>query len=164
MSAPIRRRRDGRYAIQLDPAVRTLIAATAEQFASTIEPDDPMARRLYPPAYPGGSDHAAEKEYRALVDDALVTHRRQSLSTMCDTAHAKALSEEGLHAWLSAVESIRLVIGTRLDVSEEMIPPDPADPGATDYALYDLFGQLQYLIVEVLADELPDEGRPVGSL
>jgi hypothetical protein len=164
VSAPIRRRRDGRYAIQLDPAIRALIASTAEQFASTIEPDDPMARRLYPPAYPGAEDRTAEKAYRALVDGALVTHRRQSLSTVCDTAHAKSLTEEELLAWLSAVESIRLVLGTRLDVSEEMLPPDPSDPSATDYALYDLFGQLQYLIVEVLAAELPDEGRSEGSL
>jgi hypothetical protein len=30
--------------------------------------------------------------------------------------------------------------------------------------LYELLGQLQFLIIEVLAAELPDEGRPEGAL
>ena len=56
------------------------------------------------------------------------------------------------------------MLGTRLDVSEDMEPPDPEDPTAPEYALYELLGQLQYLMVEVLAAELPDEGRPEGAL
>ena len=47
---------------------------------------------------------------------------------------------------------MRLVIGTRLDVSEDMAEPQPDDPTAPEYALYELLGQLQYLMVEVLAD------------
>ena len=34
------------------------------------------------------------------------------------------LTESELNAWLSAVGSMRLVLGTRLDVSEDMAPPD----------------------------------------
>jgi hypothetical protein len=59
---------------------------------------------------------------------------------------------------------MRLVLGTRLDVSEDMAPPDPEDPTAPEYALYELLGQLQYLMVEVLAAGLPPEGRPEGIL
>jgi len=33
-----------------------------------------------------------------------------------------------------------------------------------EYALYELLGQLQFLMIEVLAGELPDEGRPEGAL
>ncbi len=36
-----------------------------------------------------------------------------------------------------------------------MEPPDPEDPAAPEYALYELLGQLQYLIVEVLAAGAP---------
>ena len=54
------------------------------------------------------------------------------------------------------------MLGTRLDVSEDMEAPDPEDPTAPEYALYELLGQLQYLMVEVLAAGLPDEGRPEG--
>ena len=59
---------------------------------------------------------------------------------------------------------MRLVLGTRLDVSEDMAPPDPEDPTAPEYALYELLGQLQYLMIEVLAADLPEEGRPEGAL
>ena len=74
------------------------------------------------------------------------------------------VTESELDAWMSAVGSLRLVLGTRLDVSEDMVAPDPEDPMAPEYALYELLGQLQYLMIEVLASQLPDEGRPEGSL
>ena len=83
---------------------------------------------------------------------------------VAETAEADTLSEAELNAWLSAVGSIRLVLGTRLDVSEDMTPPDPSDPTAPEYALYELLGQLQYLMIDVLSAGLPDEGRPEGAL
>ncbi len=55
------------------------------------------------------------------------------------------------------------MLGTRLDVSQDMEAPDPEDPTAAEYALYELLGQLQYLMVEVLGAELPDEGEPGRS-
>ena len=55
MSAPIRRRRDGRYAVKLDPGVRAVLATMSAQLAPVIGPDEPMTRRLFPPAYPGES-------------------------------------------------------------------------------------------------------------
>ncbi len=160
VNAPIRRRHDGRYAIKLDPAVRAVLASTAEQLSSMLGPNEPMARRLFPPAYPGVDNRAAEHEYRTLVDGALLNHHQQAFAVVSETADAETLSESELEAWLSAVGSMRLVLGTRLDVSEDMDPPDPTDPTASEYALYDLLGQLQYLMVEVLAAELPEDGRP----
>ena len=97
-------------------------------------------------------------------DSALVNHHRQAFAVVAETAEADTLSEAELEAWLSAVGSMRLVLGTRLDVSEDMTPPDPADPTAPEYALYELLGQLQYLMIEVLAADLPEEGRPEGAL
>ena len=79
---------------------------------------------------------------------------------LAETSNADTLSEPELQAWMSAIGSLRLVLGTRLDVSEDMETPDPDDPSAGEYALYELLGQLQYLMVEVLAAELPEEGRP----
>jgi len=164
VSAPFRRRRDGRYAVRLDPAVRAVLVTLAEQLAPGMDPGEPSTRRLFPPAYPGQADRGAEREYRALVDDALVNHHRQAMAVVVATADQDVLGEEEINAWLSAIGSMRLVIGTRLDVSEEMDPPDPEDPAAPEYALYELLGQLQFLIVEVLAGDLPDEGRVEGVL
>jgi hypothetical protein len=164
VSAPIKRRRDGRYAIKLDPSVRAVLVTMSEQLAPTLSPDDPMTRRLFPPAYPGQDEAKAELEYRTLVDNALVNHHRTAFTVMAETAHADILTQEQLDAWLSAIGSLRLVLGTRLDVSEDMETPDPSDPIAPEYALYELLGQLQYLMIDVLASQLPDEGRPEGAL
>jgi Domain of unknown function (DUF2017) len=160
VSAPIRRRREGRYALNLDPSVRAVLASMAEQVPALLEEHDPMTKRLFPPAYPALGFEDAERDYRALVDHALVEHHREAFAVLAETSDADSLTEPELQAWMSAIGSIRLVLGTRLDVSEDMHAPDPEDPSAGEYALYELLGQLQYLMVEVLAAELPEEGRP----
>ena len=164
MSSPIRRRRDGRFAIRLDANVRAVLVNLAQQLTPALDPDNPMTRRLFPPAYPGRGDEKAEQEYRSLVDSALANHHRQALTVMAETANAETLSESEMHAWLSAVGSLRLVLGTRLDVCEDMEPPPPEDPSAGEYVLYEFLGELQYLLIDVLAAELPDGGRPEGVL
>jgi hypothetical protein len=164
VSSPIRRRRDGRYAVKLDPSVRAVLVTMSEQLSPALGSDDPMTKRLFPPAYPTMGFEDAERDYRELVDSALISHHREAFAVLAETANADSLSESEFHAWLSAIESLRLVLGTRLDVSQDMEPPDPEDPIAAEYALYDLLGQLQFLMVEVLAAELPDEGQPDGEL
>jgi hypothetical protein len=164
VSAPIRRRRDGRYTVKLDPGVRAVLVTMAEQLAPDLSPHDPMARRLFPPAYTADDDQGAEREYRTLVDGALVNHHQKAYAVVAETADAETLDDAELNAWLSAVGSMRLVLGTRLDVSEDMLPPEPDDPAAPEYALFELLGQLQYLIIEVLAADLPEQGRPEGAL
>jgi hypothetical protein len=164
VSAPIRRRRDGRYAVKLDPSVRAVLVTMSEQLAPALSPGEPMTRRLFPPAYAGDDLAGAEIEYRNLVDSALTSHHRQAFAVLAETAQADILTEPELNAWMSAIGSLRLVLGTRLDVSEDMVAPDPEDPMAPEYALYELLGQLQYLMIEVLASQLPDEGRPEGAL
>jgi len=164
VSAPIRRRRDGRFAVKLDPSVRAVLVTMAEQLSPILGPGEPMSRRLFPPAYTSDDGRSHEAEYRELVDSALVNHHREAFALMAATSQSDVLTEPELNAWLSAVGSLRLVLGTRLDVSEDMEPPDPEDPTASEYALYELLGQLQYLIVDVLAAGLPEEGRPEGAL
>jgi hypothetical protein len=164
VSAPFRRRRDGRFTIRIDPSVRAVLVSMSEQLSPMVDPEEPMTRRLFPPAYPGQDLAGAEQDYRSLVDTALINHHRQACEVLARTAHDDTLTGAELEAWLSAIGSMRLVLGTRLDVSEDMEVPDPEDPGAPEYALYELLGQLQFLIIEVLAAELPDEGRPEGAL
>ena len=164
MSLPIRRRRDGRFAVKLDPSVRAVLVTMSEQLAPVLSPDDPMTKRLFPPAYASQIHENAEQEYRDLVDNALINHHRQAFAVVAETSQAEILTATEFDAWLSAIGSMRLVLGTRLDVSEDMETPATDDPTAPEYALYELLGQLQYLMIEVLAAELPDEGRPEGPL
>lgn len=164
MSSPIRRRRDGRYVVRLDPNARIVLADLARQLPEAIAARDPMVRRLFPPAYPSAELAGAEHDYRELVDTALVNHHTDALQTLVATAQADTLSEPEFQAWMDAVGSLRLVLGTRLDVHEDMEDPDPEDPRSAEYGLFVFLGELQYLMVEVLADDLPDEGRPEGAL
>ena len=39
-----------------------------------------MTRRLFPPAYTGDDGRSAERDYRALVDSALVNHHREAFA------------------------------------------------------------------------------------
>ena len=99
------------------------------------------------------------------MDTALVNHHIRALETLVATAEADTLCEEEFN-WPGSTPSgtLRLVLGTRLDVHEDMEAPDPQDPQAAEYGLFLFLGELQYLMVEVLAGELPDEGRPEGGL
>jgi hypothetical protein len=160
--SPIRRQRDGRYRLRLDPAVRSLLKSVPEQLLPILDSDDPMMRRLYPPAYVGEDNAKAEADYRQMVGGVLENHHRQALETLIETADADTLSAEELNAWLAAVGSIRLVLGTRLDVSEDMADPEPDDPRLPEFALYQLLSVIQEAIIEVLAADLPDEGAPDG--
>jgi len=164
VSSPIRRRRDGRYAVRLDTNARIVLADLARQLPEAIGARDPMVRRLFPPAYPTAELAGAEHDYRELVDTALANHHTDALRTLVATAQADTLTESEFQAWLDAVGSLRLVLGTRLDVHEDMEAPDPEDPAAAEYSLFVFLGELQYLMVEVLADDLPAEGRPEGVL
>jgi hypothetical protein len=157
-TSPIRRRRDGRYKIDLDPSVRNVLASLADQFAPVLRSGDDVTRRLYPPAYVGGEHEAEESAYRELVDDVLAEHHRNVLATLAATAHAKTIDREELEAWLGAIGTVRLVLGTRLDVTEEMDAPGGDDPDAPLFRVYEVLGALQELIVEAVAGDLPDEG------
>ena len=164
MSSPIKRRRDGRFVIRLDANARVVLANLAAQLPDALDSRDPMVRRLFPPAYTAEDQTAAEQDYRELVDTALTNHHRNSLETLVATSESDSLSEEEFMAWLDAVGSLRLVLGTRLDVHEDMEAPDPQDPRAAEYGLFVFLGELQYLMVELLAADLPDQGRPEGAL
>ena len=78
------------------------------------------------------------------------------------TIDADRVNEEQLIAWLGALNDLRLVLGTRLEVTEEMyerpVPPD--DPGAAQLGLYHYLGWLQDQVVQVLAAGLDPDGLP----
>jgi Domain of unknown function (DUF2017) len=163
-ASPIRRRRDGRYTVRLPAEVRTMLGSLAEQMSPMIDSDDPAVTRLFPPAYIGDDTTDAEKQYRSLVDGALHNHHHQAMDILSETVTADILTADELSGWLSAIGSMRLVIGTRLDVSEDMPKPVPGDPSESEHAVFDLLGMLQATIVDVLAEELPDEGEPARAL
>jgi len=119
-----------------------------------LQTDDPSLRRIFPPAYV--DDAAANDEYRRLMREELLEGKLEALRVFEETAGADRLSEEQLEAWLGALESLRLFLGTQLDVQEEIYsrPIDPDDPDAPSLALYGYLSFLQEQVVEALSASL----------
>lgn len=148
--ARIRRGRDGRYRLRLPEGERALLRGLPRQVLELVAASDPSTRRLFPPAYL--DDEKAEAEYRDLMRDQLLDHHRHALEIMEETLEADHLDEEQLLAWLSALNDLRLVLGTRLDVTEDMTPPSPDDPNAPALQLYGYLTWLQATVIDLLAE------------
>ncbi len=150
-SKSVRRNRKGHYDIRIPDAERALLRSLAPQMRGLLASDDPVLDRLYPVAYPDDEDR--ETEYRLLVRDELKSSHEAALTALEESADAERLDEEQLLAWMRAINEVRLVLGTRLDVTEEgdERPTDPGDPRATAFAVYDYLTWLQGTIVEALS-------------
>ena len=125
---------------------------------------DPGLRRLFPPAYK--DDPKSDEEFRSLTQDDLIARKRGTAKAVLqsiDTGKTKRgtwsarLDEETAEAWLTLMNDARLIIGTRLDVTEEMEPePLPSDdPNAQQYNIYLYLGALQSELVDALMIGLP---------
>lgn len=146
----VRRARDGSYEVRLPAGERQVLADVLPQLRAALQGDasaDPAFKRLFPVAYAHDPEH--EAEYRELVGDELLTKRLANVDTVLATLDAERVSEDELFAWMGAVNDLRLVLGTRLDVSEETdLDVGTEHPEAAAYALYAYLGWLLELLVD----------------
>ena len=147
----IKRDRKGGYTLHLPPEERELLRSLPAQFREVLQTDDPSLRRLFPPAYTDDDD--ANDEFQRLMREELLEGKLAALEIVEETAGADHLTGEQLEGWLGALESLRLFLGTQLDVSEEMyaVELDPDDPSAPALALYGYLSWLQEQAVEALS-------------
>jgi hypothetical protein len=147
----VRRSRSGDFELRLPPAERGLLRELPSQMREVLDADDPALARLYPTAYPDDEEH--EAQFREMVRDDLRRHRRDAQSVMERTLEADRLSEEELLAWVSTINDARLVLGTRLDVTEELdiAAIDAGDPRAPDYAAYAYLTWLEEQAIDALS-------------
>ena len=146
----IKRTRKGDFELRLPEEERTVLRSLAAQMRELLTEDaDPGLRRLYPTAY--ADDRELDEEYQRLVHDDLLARRLGALEVVEATIDAERVDEEQLLAWMGAINDTRLVIGTKLDVSEDPtfdIADD--DPSAPAYAIYMYLGWLLEQAVEEL--------------
>jgi hypothetical protein len=149
----IKRDRKGGYRLDLPREERQLLASLPGQLREVLQSEepDPGLRRLFPPAY--ADDPEADDEYRRLMREDLLEGKLAALRVVEETAYAERLTDEDLEAWLGAIESLRLYLGTQLDVGEEIYESalDPDDPDAPALALYGYLSWLQEQAVEALS-------------
>jgi len=153
----IERTHEGDYRLRLPRAERALLRTVRSELDALLEDgrDNPDLRRLFPAAYDDAQD---EDEYQRLVGDELADGKRRALETLAATLDAERLSEEDAQAWLTALNDARLVLGTRLGVTEDVVLEDVGarHPRALEYGVYAYLSWLQEQLVEAIASGLPD--------
>ena len=139
-------RRDGdRTTVLLDDDERSMLIDLAEQFRSVLAADaDPDLRRLYPTPY--ADDAERDTEYAELVHDDLLQTRLDAIERLVESATESSIDDEQLAAWMQVLNGLRLLLGTRLDVSEE----DQFDPEAPDAPSRALITWLGFLLEEAV--------------
>jgi hypothetical protein len=147
------RARDGEIELTLSRDERALLAGLAAELRAQLDGDtrDPSLRRLFPPAY---DDEAEESAYQELAGDSLLDGRRAALELLAGTVDRDRLSAEEADAWLRALNDLRLVLGTRLDVQEDTFASDlrADDPNAPALAVYGYLSWIQEQLVAALSE------------
>ena len=110
-------------------------------------PEDPILLRLLPDAY---EDADEASEFRRLTDADLRARKTEAIDRVLGDVSTSERNEldldEGVGMWVQAINDVRLVLGTRLDVQEDW--PDTLDDLPEDdprAVLYDFYGWLTSL-------------------
>jgi hypothetical protein len=153
----VSRRADGRFDVHLPSAERELLRslpASMRRALSEGAPEDPGLARLNPTAYP--DDRELEDEYRELIGNELNAGRLAAFDTLEATADESTLDEAQLQAWMRAINDTRLLLGSRLNVTEDPADRDVPDdhPDAQAIAIYDYLSWLEEQVVDALSEAL----------
>lgn len=127
--------------------------------AEPMAPEDPVLARLLPDGY--REDPEAAKELRRLTESSLrgekVRNARVVLGMLPASGGTVTLDDDEVSdVWLRALNDVRLALGTRLDVSEEMdlieeVEADPDSERAYSLVVYDWLGWLQDTLVRCVS-------------
>src|ERR671922_2788544 len=123
--------------------------------------DDPVNRRLFPPAYLEPEDADRDADYRRLMHEELVQGKLANLEVVTDTLARGSssirrwtvdLTAEEAAAWLGVLNDLRLTLGVRLDITEDFYGQvDDADPRAPGMHLLSYLGWLEEHLLEALS-------------
>jgi len=150
---PVRARTDGTFEFALHPDERRTLADLLAQLREAMESNGEAdsLRRLFPVAY--HDDPEREAEYRRLMHSELLTSRLASLTAVAEVCarpgEVVVVNEAELDALSVAVNSLRLVLGTLLEVGENEDELDEDDPAYGQHQLYLYLGWLLECLIGV---------------
>lgn len=155
-----RSRGGGAYVLKLGPDERALVSRLLGELRSLLlqppgdGPGAAVTKRLFPVVHPDDPD--SESEYQRLMRDELVASRLAGINSVDAvlSADGKKVSfdEDQLVVFMQAVNAVRLVLGTLLDVSEDDDEAQPDDsPLAPERHLYGFLSWLLDGAVHTLA-------------
>jgi Domain of unknown function (DUF2017) len=111
------------YVLRIAPQERALVIRLLGELTELLSSsnDQPATARLFPVVHP--DDAEREAEYQRLMRDELITSRLAGIAAVTKVLEGSAkkvtLSEAQLTSFMQAVNGVRLVLGTILDVSED---------------------------------------------
>ncbi len=129
---------------------KDLLTTLTSQARHLILKDDPATRRLFPPAHMEGGKY--EDEYREMAGNELKISHLDELELLESTATKDCISREELERWLGAVEILRLLLGTKLAITEDMDYDSSNVMDDPQMALYHYLTWLQDKMVTALID------------
>ena len=157
--APLFEKKRDRFSVRLGKRERELLVELCRQSRALLETEDPSSdpavARLFPAAYQ--DDPLRNLEYETSLGGAPRTGKLEALDTVMRTARARELSEEEFLTWMGVVNDLRLVLGTRIEVTEESTEEDfPAGAPLDAFHVYQFLGWLQQEMLFALGE--PDAG------
>jgi hypothetical protein len=142
-----------------DPLAEQLGLAGLGDTSTAAAPRDPALARLLPDAYP--DDPEASAEFRRFTRGDLNVQRKDRAETAARSLGRSAdggrltLEPDESAAWLGALNDLRLVLGTRLEITEDGQEPgeglDRDDPRSTTVPIYQYLGFLQETLIEAMS-------------
>ena len=162
MRGPFAAKRGGRVvAVFTDVEVAALRQVAAEMLEALGTDQTHDLRRLFPPAY--ADDPVRDEEFRAMTRDDLLEHKREAARTVLTTlggferkrgGQRFELTREEAEKWLGFINDARLVLGTKINVTEDMDhdPLPESDPAAPAHNMYIYLSALCGYLVDALME------------
>ena len=158
---PIQRVRDG-FVFNIGDDERQLVARLLTELSHLLmgESGDPRLIRIFPPAYHLADDAEADAEYQRLMREDLVASRLSGITTVNAALQEPGpVDENTVIAFVQAINGLRLVLGTMLDVVEDHDPDeiDDDDPLAGEHHLYNFLSWLLDWAVQALGEPVTQQ-------
>jgi hypothetical protein len=147
--------------LSLAPEEAQFLAGLPAELRAVFEGplDDPAGQRLFPSAYLDPTEEDAESEWKAMVVPDLLRRRLDALALVtASLGRARRegdwmeveLGEDDVQAWLGVLNDTRLVLGSRLGITEDddRIPASESQAGA--FQVYDWLTSLEHDLVDQL--------------
>lgn len=143
---PVRAKGDG-FVIDIGADEAALVGRLLGELRELLTDPDPtpeshmLLMRLFPAAYPDDAD--LEAEYQRLMRDELVQSKLGAMGAVEQVLAGNGrVDEAGLTAFMQSVNSIRLILGTMLDVTDD----DDDEIDQEDSPEYQLYAYLSWLL------------------
>jgi Domain of unknown function (DUF2017) len=146
----VKRRGDG-YELRLLGRQKTTLHESLDALRQLLIAEnpasDPGVARLFPPAYP--DDLLRNLDFERGAGNALLAERLAGLDEADTALDAARVTEEQLFTLMRALNDVRLVLGTRLELTEDTRRQDLPDDEARE--TYDLYMWLSFVFDQLVS-------------